>query len=114
MQWQVILYNPCERIKPPKAEQKESRFLDDVEVLELFHCLDKEAIQYKALITLLVYTGMRRGEILGLKWSDIDFNTQTINIQRAVLYLPNRGIFEDSTKTSSSYSVCNVVTNGIT
>ena len=108
VQWQVILYNPCERIKPPKAEQKESRFLDDVEVLELFHCLDKEAIQYKALITLLVYTGMRRGEILGLKWSDIDFNTQTINIQRAVLYLPNRGIFEDSTKTSSSQRIIKV------
>jgi len=108
VQWQIILYNPCERIKPPKAEQKESRFLDDVEVLELFHCLDKEAIQYKALITLLVYTGMRRGEILGLKWSDIDFNTQTINIQRAVLYLPNKGIFEDSTKTSSSQRIIKV------
>ena len=108
VQWQIILYNPCERIKPPKAEQKESRFLDDVEVLELFHCLDKEAIQYKTLITLLVYTGMRRGEILGLKWSDIDFNAQTINIQRAVLYLPNKGIFEDSTKTSSSQRIIKV------
>lgn len=108
VQWQVILYNPCERIKPPKVEQKESRFLNDVEVLELFHCLDKEAIQYKTLITLLVYTGMRRGEILGLKCSDIDFNTQTINIQRAVLYLPNKGIFEDSTKTSSSQRIIKV------
>ena len=108
VQWQVIPYNPCERIKPPKVEQKESRFLNDVEVLELFHCLDKEAIQYKTLITLLVYTGMRRGEILGLKCSDIDFNTQTINIQRAVLYLPNKGIFEDSTKTSSSQRIIKV------
>ena len=108
VQWQMILYNPCDRVKPPKVEQKESRFLDDVEVMELFHCLEKEETQYKTLITLLIYTGMRRGEILGLKWSDIDFKAKTIHIQRALLYLPSKGIFEDTTKTNSSQRIIKV------
>lgn len=108
VQWQIILYNPCDRVKPPKVEQKESRFLDDVEVMELFHCLKKQPIQYKTLITLLVYTGMRRGEVCGLKWSDIDFNNQTITIQRALLYLPNKGIFEDTPKTNTSQRIIKV------
>ncbi len=108
VQWQIILYNPCDRVKPPKVEQKESRFLDDVEVMELFHCLEKQPIQYKTLITLLVYTGMRRGEVCGLKWSDIDFNNQTITIQRTLLYLPNKGIFEDTPKTNTSQRIIKV------
>ena len=74
VQWQIIASNPCDRVKPPKVEQKESRFLDDVEVIKLFHCLEKEPIQYKTMITLLIYTGMHRGEICGLKWDDIDFH----------------------------------------
>ena len=108
VQWQIIFSNPCSRIKPPKVEQKESRFLHDVQVMELFEYLEKEPLQYKTLITLLVYTGMRRGEILGLKWNDVDFTHKTINIQRALLYLPNKGVFEDTPKTANSNRIIKV------
>ncbi|MGE4213815.1 MAG: tyrosine recombinase XerC [Anaerotignaceae bacterium] len=102
VQWQVIFSNPCDRVKPPKVERKESRYLEDTEVKELLTALECEPILYKAIITLITYTGMRRGEICGLKWKDIDFKNQMINVQREVLYLPQKGIFEDSTKTYSS------------
>lgn len=102
VQWQVIFSNPCDRVKPPKVERKESRYLEDTEVKELLMALESEPMLYKAIITLITYTGMRRGEICGLKWKDIDFKNQMINVQREVLYLPQKGIFEDSTKTYSS------------
>lgn len=102
IQWQVIFANPCQRVKPPKVEKKESTYLDDKEVRHLVECLSDEPLMCKAIITLLIYSGMRRGEACGLKWSDVDFENKQIKIQRNVLYLPGKGIYEDTTKTASS------------
>lgn len=108
VQWQLILSNPCDRVKPPKIEKKEAKYLDDIQTAELFNCLQSEPLQYKTMVTVLVYTGMRRGELCGLKWSDIDFENKIINIQRANLYLPDKGIYEDTTKNYSSQRVIKV------
>lgn len=105
VQWQVILSNPCNRVKAPKVEKKEGRYLDDTEVLQLFECLEKEPIQYKTAITFLIYSGLRRGELCGLKWEDVDFSNNIITIKRNILYLPEKGIFEDTPKTYSSQRV---------
>ncbi len=100
--WQVIPSNPCTRVKAPRVEQKEVRCMDDQEMLRFFDCLEKEPLQYKALITLLVYSGMRRGEVCGLQWKDIDFNNKILHIQRTVLYAPKKGIYIDTPKTKGS------------
>lgn len=75
---------------------------------DLLCCLQNEPEQYRAMITTLIYTGMRRGELCGLEWSDIDFDNKMIHIQRESLYLPERGIFEDTTKTKGSERVIKV------
>lgn len=100
--WQVIPSNPCHRVKAPRVEQKEVRCLDDQEMLQFFACLEREPLQYQTLITLLVYSGMRRGEVCGLKWSDIDFRNKLIHIQRTILYTPQKGVYEDTPKTKGS------------
>ena len=51
---------------------------------------------------------MRRGELLGLQWDDIDFENHLVNIQRSSLYLADRGIFEDETKNLSSSRIIKV------
>ena len=100
--WQVLFSNPCDRVKPPKASQKESRYLDEVQVQELLHHLSNEAIQYQAIIVLFIYSGMRRGELCGLNWDAVDTENKIIHIRRNLLYLPEKGIYEDSTKNTSS------------
>ena len=60
------------------------------------------------MIKLLLYTGMRRGEICGLEWSDIDFDNCLIDINKSLLYLPEMGVFESSTKNVSSKRVIKV------
>ena len=45
---------------------------------------------------------MRRGEVCGLKWADIDFRNKLIHIQRTILYTPQRGVYEDTPKTKGS------------
>ena len=53
----------------------------------------------------LLYTGLRRGEMLALKWEDIDFKEKTINICRVVQYDDNNGHIKDKTKTAAGMRV---------
>lgn len=64
--------------------------------------LETESTEYKTMIRLLLFTGLRRGELLGLEWKDIDFDNSTMQICRSSLYLPDKGIFEDETKNATS------------
>ena len=105
VQWQIIVSNPCDRVKPPKIRQTEPKALDDVQAVELLELLESEDIQYRTMIQLLIMLGLRREELLGLKWGDIDFDNSLIAIGRSIQYLPDRGIYESDTKTSSSQRV---------
>ncbi len=102
VEWGVLFSNPCERTKPPKVEQKEPKYLDEIQAAALLDLLEAEDTAYKTMIRLLLFTGLRRGELLGLEWSDIDFDNKTMQICRSSLYLPDKGIFEDDTKNDTS------------
>lgn len=108
VQWQIIASNPCERVKSPKAERKEAKYLDEKQSLELLQCLDEEPIMYKTMFMLILYTGMRRGEACGLTWDDIDLKNEIIDINKTSIYTPERGVFDDDTKNSSSRRVVRV------
>ncbi len=105
VQWQVISSNPCQRVKPPKAERKEAEYLDEVQAFELLRCLENEPIIYKTLFTVILYSGMRRGEACGLEWSDIDLDNGIVDINKSSLYLPEKGIYDDDTKNATSRRV---------
>lgn len=102
VQWQVIFSNPCDRVKPPKVEHKEPRFLDEHQAAKLLTLIERESMQFRTIIKLLLYTGFRRGELCGLEWTDIDFEHRVIHVRRASLYLPEKGVYEDETKNYSS------------
>ncbi len=105
VEWQYIPANPAERVKPPKAESAEAVYLDDKQAVHLLELLEDQPICYRTAVTVLLFTGMRRGELMGLVWSDIDFVNNTITIQRALQYLPDMGVFTSETKTKSSRRV---------
>lgn len=102
VQWQVIFSNPCDRVRPPKVQKPEPKYLDEEQAKQMLEYLAEESPQFSAMIQVLMFTGMRRGELLGLEWSDIDFDNAVIQINRSSLYLPEKGVFEDETKTSGS------------
>lgn len=108
VEWQLIYSNPCSRLKPPKVEKTEPKYLDEVQAMELLQCLENEDIQFKTAVTVLIFTGLRRGELLGLEWQDVDFTHNVIHIRRSSLYSPKRGIFEDTTKNETSHRAFSV------
>lgn len=69
------------------------------------HCSPKKVSED---VKCTLHTGMRRRECCGLNWDDVDFDNCTINIQRSLLYLPEKGVFENDTKTYSSRRVIKV------
>lgn len=108
VKWQIIMYNPCRRVEAPKMQKKETHYLDDVQAAELIKCLDDEPLRYKAMVLTLLYSGMRRGELCGLEWSDIDFKSGLININKSSLYTSGRGVYDDTTKNESSKRVIKI------
>ena len=102
VEWGVLFSNPCERTKPPRVTESDPKYLDENQAAVLLELLEDESITYKAIIRLILFTGMRRGEALGLKWSDFNPKAGTLQIQRTLQYLPGKGLFEDGTKNKNS------------
>lgn len=85
LQNELVLRNPCEGVTLPKTKAKEKRVLTVEE--------QKEVLKYskgflcEQLIRVALGTGMRAGELLGLKWKDIDFENREINIDKTLVYI---------------------------
>ena len=108
VKWQIIVSNPCERVAPPKVQKTDAEYLDADQAIKLMELLETAPNQYRTSVIVLLFTGMRRGELLGLEWSDIDYDKQTINISKSSLYISGCGIFDDDTKNNSSNRVIKV------
>lgn len=86
---------------PPKVRRKQPDYFQPEEMNEILDALEKVPIKWKAIVYLLIDTGCRRGEIMGLKWEKINWETGVIVIDCNLLYSTNRGIYEDTTKTGN-------------
>ncbi len=80
VQWGYIVKNPADYVKKPRTPKKEMDFFNPDEVRALLQATDER--HYPIMLTACM-TGMRRGELLGLKWEDIDFKSETITIKRS-------------------------------
>ncbi len=98
----LVPLNVASRATLPKVERKEVNYFQPEQVADIREALEQESIKWKTLVHMLLITGARRGEILGLKWDKIDFERNKIHICNNVLYSADRGIYEDTPKTASS------------
>ena len=98
----LIPYNPAAKATPPKVMAKEANYFEVDDIKRIRDCLEQEPIKWRAAVHLLLITGARRGEILGLKWNCVDWNNNQIYICNNLLYTSDRGIYEDTPKTVNS------------
>ena len=108
VQWQFIPSNPCARVKPPRRHKAEAIYLEEEDIFRLLKCLDSVEFMYKVLINLYIFTGMRRGEALGLTWQDIRFDKNLIDINKELVYVHESGVQVDSPKNEYSKRVIKV------
>jgi integrase len=72
-----------------KKTYREALAIEDAQ--DIIRNLGKLELKDRLLVALLIFTGIRRGEALGLQWEDIDFDRKLINIRRSVRFAGNKG-----------------------
>jgi integrase len=102
VKWGFIPYNPAFNAELPKFEQKKAPYLDEEDARRLLSLLHNEPIKYRTMISFDLLSGLRRGELLGLRWCDVDFSSETITIVQTSNYVRGRGIYVDKPKNKTS------------
>lgn len=97
----LVQYNAAAKATPPKAAKTEVNYFQPEDIVRIREALDKEPLKWKVATHLLLITGCRRGEIMGLRWDRVDFANSKIKIDTNLLYSAKRGIYEDTTKTGT-------------
>jgi integrase len=100
----IIPYNVArEFMDAPRAKCGEARYLDDNGARGFLSALAREEdIRVRTALTLALFTGIRRGELCGLSWQDIDFGSGIVRIRKSSLYIAGEGVIEVPLKTRSS------------
>lgn len=98
----LIPMNVAARAEPPKVEKHEPNYLQPATIPLMLDALEREPLKWRMLVHLMLVTGARRGEILGLKWENVDFDNSRIYICRSISYTPDCGVYESTPKTASS------------
>jgi integrase len=82
VKWQLLARNPIDAVEPPRAERPEMRALGEDETAALLSLLGTSRLSMPTM--LAVTTGLRRGEILGLRWSNVDIATGTLTVVQSL------------------------------
>ena len=98
----LVPFNVAARATLPKADRKEINYFQPEQVELIRAALETEPIKWRTLVHLLLISGARRGEVLGLKWNKVDFDGNRIYICNNILYSSDIGIYEDTPKTERS------------
>lgn len=99
VRWGYITSNPAAGAQPPRPRRRELRVLDQAGTEEVLAAA--EGTRMEAPVAIALSTGMRRGEVLGLRWSDIDEEYSSAQIQRA-LQNTKTGLVYEAPKTHRS------------
>ena len=99
----IIEKNPCDKVKLNLKKQNDStiHYYTVDEYNHLLEELQKEDINKRVAIEIAIKTGLRRSEIFGLKWTDIDFATSMLSVNKTRQKSQSK-MYEMATKTYSS------------
>jgi len=115
--WQVILSNPCERVKVPKNENKtyndvsKIKHFTEEQTIRFLELAQESKLMYQVIAILSIYTGLRLGELLALTWDDIDTEAHTIDINKAYGHTPEKGMYLKATKNDGSNRLVSIPNN---
>ena len=102
VKWGYIPFNPCANAELPKMERKEAPYMDEDDVKRFLTLLLDAPLKWRMMVILDLFSGYRRGELFGLCWSDVDFESETINVGTSASYVKGFGVFDDTTKSETS------------
>lgn len=99
----LISTNPCHNVSLPAKKKAQYEMYSVEEAQTFIDTLIKEApIMFQCYFLLAIYGGLRRGELCGLTWDNIDFDKKIITIEKAVYHISKKGNMVDTPKSEMS------------
>lgn len=96
----LIAKNVCDGAKLPREDERDQLVLTPEEARQLLLAAQQSGM--RMILLLAIVTGMRRGELLALKWQDVDMQKRQILIRRGLVFVSGRGLLEKNPKSKSS------------
>jgi integrase len=104
VRWGWLRENIAERAKPPRVPQRSVRPPSVEAVRIVIEAAEERDPRLAQLLMLAALTGMRRGELCALRWTDVDLDTRVLDVSRSLVVV-SKGVAEKSTKTDRSRRV---------
>ena len=102
MKNKLIQKNPMDEVDKPRLSRKQVEALSEEDAVFFFRAVNDCPLDFRCMLYLLITTGLRRGECIGLKWKDIDEERAVLKIQRNVTYTAKSGTVVNTPKTVAS------------
>jgi len=99
LRWGLINRNPALSVTLPKLKRKEMKTLNDSQVRVFLSAA--KGLRHEALFWMAVFTGLREGELFGLKWSDLDWGKKYLKVQRQLQRIQGKGMVFTEPKTAA-------------
>ena len=99
IEWELLQTNVAHKVAIPNNKnkpKKEQEIYNNEEIKLLFKALEDEREPFKTMVYISFYTGARRGEVLALRWKDINFENNIIKIQQNKIKTVNGTAFKDT------------------
>ena len=96
----LVPYNAAAKATPPKVEKHDPNYFQPEEISAILKALDTEPLKWQLITHLMIVTGCRRGEIMGLQWEKVDFENNRVKIDKALVSSKSKGTYLGNTKTS--------------
>lgn len=98
VRWEWVSKNVAEKAKPPRISQRRVTAPSVEAVRSVIVAAEKRDPRLAPLLMLAALTGMRRGELCALRWTDVDFEQRELDVSRSLVVVPG-GVAEKTTKT---------------
>ena len=103
VKWGLLAVNPADAVTPPKVRRQETKILDKDQTLKLLEAARGTHLYLPIL--LAIATGARRGELLALRWQDVNLKAGTVTIRRTLSETREQGLLFKEPKSKKSTRV---------
>ena len=106
VRWEILDKNRCDNVEVPRPKYKKVDVFDEPDMADFLSLVDNlsdHEFKYRVITHLAFSLGMRREEICGLTWRQIDFNSATLEVSQALTYIVGKPLYVKDTKNESSY-----------
>ena len=100
---ELLVRNPCNNVVLPKAEKKEMHILDPDKIQDYLGEADKYGVL--PMLFLELCSGLRKGELIALLWTDLDVKSRTISVSKQAVRVKGGGVKVTAPKTSTSIRI---------